>query len=199
MRQEATKALYQHWHDICRGSIIPDRNDLEPSQIGHLLRDVFILGVDSHFTWRYRVAGTRLTAFAGRELRDEIFESWWCQPDRRDANRLLTGVANDSMPVVMGLKALGNDDQLYEVEGLLLPLRHGGKSGLRMIGGFFPSSKAASRLGLKIVELKLLSLRTIDHTKETPPKFGVEPIDLELIMARRTSFRVIEGGLSNDH
>jgi hypothetical protein len=196
MRHVATKALYQHWHDICRGSIIPDRNDLEPSLIGHLLRDVFILGVDHHGNWRYRVAGTRLTAFAGRELRDENFETWWNKDDRTDAHRILSGVANDSMPVVMGMKARAHDESAYEMEGLLLPLRHGGRSGMRMVGGFFPAPTTANRLGLKILDLKLLSLRTIDYSKPPLPAFGTEPDNLEVILARRTAFRVIEGGLT---
>jgi hypothetical protein len=197
MRHVATKALYQHWQDICRGNIIPDRNDLDPSQIGHLLRDVFILGVDHHGCWRYRVAGTRLTGFAGRELRDESFDTWWSGDDKRDAHRLLSAVANDALPVVIGMKARGHDENLYEVEGLILPLRHGGRSGMRMIGGFFPSSATANRLGLRIVDFKLLSLRTIDPSKPVIPMFGREPDNLELILSRRTSFRVIEGGLNN--
>jgi hypothetical protein len=197
MRQLATKSLYQHWHDMCRGSIIPDRNDLDPAQIGHLLRDIFILGADHHGNWRYRVAGTRLTSLAGRELRDETFDTWWSNDDRKDTSRLLSGVSSDNVPVVLGLKARGHDDQNYEIEGLLLPLRHGGRSGLRMIGGFFPAQTTANRLGLKIIDLKILSLRTIDPSKPPLQAFGVEPDNLDMIMARRTSFRVIDGGLQN--
>ncbi len=196
MRQQATKALYQNWRDICRGSIIPDRNDLDPSQIGHLLRDVFILGIDPAGIWRYRVAGTRLTTLAGRELRDEPFERWWRAEDRLDANRLLSTVASDGLPVITGVKAIGQDQLHYDIEGLLLPLRHGGKSGLRMMGGLFPSIQTASKLGLRIEQICLMSLRTLDMTATPAAAFGTPPANLDAIMARRTSLRVIEGGLS---
>jgi hypothetical protein len=195
MRHAATKALYKHWHELCRGSIIPDRNDLDPTEIGHILRDVFILGTDSNGAWRYRVAGTRMTGLAGRELRDEAFENWWRTDDKRDAARLLSASAQDSVPVVLGIKGAGNNGTGYELEGVILPLRHGGRTGLRMLGGFFPSVTTANTIGLRLVDLGLLSLRTLDPAKQPIAAFGVEPDNLDVIMARRTSFRVIEGGL----
>jgi hypothetical protein len=194
MRQQATKALYNHWRSLCRGAIIPDRNDLDPSQIGHLLRDVFILGADASGVWRYRVAGTRLTAFACRELKDEPFERWWRAEDRMDANRLLAATANDVLPVITGVKGFGKDQRHHDLEGLLLPLRHGGRTRLRMMGGFFPSPETAGRIGLTIDEMGLLSLRTLDMTTATAAVFGSAPANLDAIVARRSNFRVIEGG-----
>jgi hypothetical protein len=195
MRQQATKALYTHWRGLCRGAVIPDRNDLDPAQIGHLLRDVFILGADPAGVWRYRVAGTRLTALAGRELKDEPFERWWRAGDRIDANRLLTAAANDALPVIAGVKGFGKDQRHYDLEGLLLPLRHGGRTRLRMMGGFFPSPETAGKIGLRIEELGLLSLRTLDMTAATASVFGTAPANLDAMVARRSNFRVIEGGL----
>jgi hypothetical protein len=195
MRQKTTQALYDYWQTLCRGKIIPDRNELDPSKLAPLLQDVFILGADHAGSWRYRVAGTRLSAFAGRELRDEPFERWWRSGDRLDANRLISGVANDSVPLVGGITGHGADQRNHDFEVLLLPLRHGGKSKVRMLGGLFPSGGTAGKLNLQIEDFGILSIRTLFSTNEKAPRLGMTPDNLEAIMDRRRNLRVIEGGL----
>jgi hypothetical protein len=196
MRQTSSRALFEHWKGLCRGTVVPDRNDLDPAAIGAVLQDVFILGADSRNQWQYRVAGTRLSAFAQRELRDEPFERWWRAQDRMDALRMLRGAAQDNTAIVGGISGRGpeNDNHMFEL--LLLPLRHGGRPGLRMLGGLFPSSAVASRYGVQIDSLGLLSIRTLSTMSQEKHIFGREPADLMTSLERRRSFRVIEGGQS---
>jgi hypothetical protein len=195
MRQKTTQALYDYWQTLCRGQIVPDRNDLDPSKLAPLLQDVFILGADHIGSWRYRVAGTRLSSFAGRELRDEPFERWWRSVDRLDANRLISGVANDSVPLVGGITGHGADQCNHDFEVLLLPLRHGGRNKLRMLGGLFPSTGTAEKLNLQIEDFGILSIRTLFSAGNQSPKFGTAPDNLDAIVDRRRALRVIEGGL----
>lgn len=194
MRHDGSRALYSHWKSLCRGNVIPDRNDLEPAQIGHLLQDVFILGADLDGSWNYRVAGTRLSAFAGRELREEGFERWWRAADRIDASRIVSNVAQDACPMVGGVKALGMDEQMHDCELILLPLRHGGRNRLRLLGGLFPMPATASKIGLQIEEMGLVSIRTLDEQTTPAVSFGEPVVGIASLLERRRSFRLIEGG-----
>ncbi len=194
MRHDGSRALFSHWKSLCRGPVIPDRNDLEPSEIGHLLQDVFILGADLDGSWNYRVAGTRLSAFAGRELREESFGRWWRATDRMDAARMVASVAQDSCPLVGGVRARGTDQQSYDYELMLLPLRHGGRNRLRLLGGLFPMPATIGKVGLQIEEMGLLSIRMIDSVVSSTATFGVPAVNVASLLDRRRSFRLIAGG-----
>jgi hypothetical protein len=196
MRHPASKALYEHWNSLSYGSAVPDRNDLDPAEIGAILQDIFILGARPGGPWLYRVAGTRLSAFARRELKDEAFDHWWRALDRRDARRIVDGIAEDNAPLVGGVVGIAPDMTSHDFELLLLPLRHGGRPGLRMLGGLFPSQATANRIGVKIAELGLLSIRTLMPVGPAAPVFGKPVADLGGALERRRSLRVIQGGAS---
>ncbi len=195
MRQFASKKLFAHWSEVKRGPASPDRNDLDPSALGAILQDVFILGAEPGGPWRYRVAGTRLAGFANRELRDEPFERWWSGSDRRDVGRMLDSVVEEDAPLVGGTYGTSNDQMRYEFELVLLPLRHGGRSGLRMLGGFFPAVGTLRRHGLTIDEMGLVSLRALQSQGEGAVTFGRITPSGDRAAERRRAFRVIEGGM----
>jgi hypothetical protein len=196
MRQVASKTLYTHWSDVKRGQASPDRNDLDPSALGAILQDVFILGAEPGGPWRYRVAGTRLAGFANRELRDEPFERWWNAGDRRDLGRMLQSVVDEDAPLVGGAYGTSTDQLRYEFELVLLPLRHGGRSGLRMLGGFFPATGTLRRHGLLVDEMGLVSLRALQRQGEGAITFGRAAPSGDMAAERRRAFRVIEGGMT---
>ncbi len=196
MRQVASKVLYAHWSDVKRGAASPDRNDLDPSALGSILQDVFILGTEPGGAWRYRVAGTRLTGYANRELRDEPFDRWWSAGDRRDLTRMLESVVAEDAPLVGGASGLSPDQELHEFELVLLPLRHGGRTGLRMLGGFFPAASTVRRHGLQIEEMGLVSLRSLQRQGEGAVTFGKSSPSGDAAIERRRAFRVIDGGIS---
>ena len=196
MRHVASKLLFAHWSEAKRGPAAPDRNDLDPGAVGAILQDVFILGAEPAGAWRYRVAGTRLSGYANRELRGETFDRWWCAPDRRDVQRMLAGVAADDAPLVGGVFGLAEGVR-HEFELVLLPLRHGGRSGLRMLGGLFPAAATARRISLQVEEIGLVSLRGLGRQGADRPAFGQREQGADLSLQRRRAFRVIEGGAAN--
>lgn len=196
MRQVSSKLLYAHWSEVKRGHASPDRNDLDPSALGAILQDVFILGAEPGGSWRYRVAGTRLTGYANRELRDEPFDRWWCAADRRDLTRMLESVVAEDAPLVGGASGTCPDQLRHEFELVLLPLRHGGRAGLRMLGGFFPAAGTVRRPGLQIEEMGLVSLRAFQKQGEGAIPFGKAAQSSDAAAERRRAFRVIEGGIS---
>ena len=52
------------------GNIWPERSDIQPSACPDILGDMFILDINN-IGCRYRLAGTRLCAMHGRELKNE--------------------------------------------------------------------------------------------------------------------------------
>ncbi len=78
--------------------------------------------------WRYRVAGTRLLAYADRDLRGEAYTAWWRPEDRADMARLLATTAEDKTPVVGGVRAVAVRGERHELEPhppASAPRRHG--------------------------------------------------------------------------
>ncbi len=194
MRQALTKLLHGHWRDLSRHGAPPDRNDLDPSVIAAALQDVFILGRGSDGEWRYRVAGTRLSAYADRDLRGEVFTGWWRPEDRFDIARLLISAAEDKVPAVGGVRGLGARGEPHDLEFILLPLRHGGLDGLRMAGGLFPAAETARIYDVRLSELSVLSLRSLHDLPAGAEAFGQPRANIEQLVERRRGLRVIEGG-----
>ncbi len=195
MRHQASRTLHAYWDSLRRGPVLPDRNDIDPSVMGRLLQDVFILGRTSDSLWLYRVAGTRLTGFAARDLKDDFFLRWWRPEDRADIARTLGAVSRESVAMVGGVDGTDAQGHCHEMELLLLPLRYGGRAGTRIIGGLFPSPRTAQHMGISFDEIGLLSLRSLSAVQAPgAPVFGQPRADIDALVDRRRGWRVIEGG-----
>jgi hypothetical protein len=206
MRHHASRTLHDYWDSLRNGLVLPDRNDLDPAVMGRLLQDVFILGTINEQTpasdpaWMYRVAGTRLTSFAGRDLKDDLFLRWWRPEDRADVSRTVRIVADESVAMVGGVDGTDAKGGRHDMEMLLLPLRHGGKTCIRIIGGLFPSARTAQHMGLNFAEIGLLSLRSLSAVNAPgapvfgQPRYDFALHDFESANERRSNWRVIEGG-----
>jgi hypothetical protein len=200
MRQEATRELFAYWTTLKAGRNAPERSALDPSMIRSLLRDMFILARGPGQTWHYRLAGTRLTALAGRELRGLNFDAWWSVPDRRDVGRMLATVATDATPLVAGVEATAIEANSVDAELLLLPLCHEGHLGERVLGGLFPGAESMKHAAWHADRLSLVSLRIVgaesafrtSARKGIPPNLPSAPRDMAVV--RRQGLRVIAGG-----
>ncbi len=194
MRQKSTQKVFAHWAELVRKDAPPDRNDIDPAAIAGALQDIFILGRGADGIWRYRVAGTRLLAYADRDLRGEAYTAWWRPEDRADMARLLATTAEDKTPVVGGVRAVAVRGERHELELILLPLRHGGMDGMRMLGGLFPGPETTRLYDVRLDNLAVASLRCIADVARETQVFGRRPADLDQMVERRHGLRVIEGG-----
>src|SRR5690606_38903850 len=91
MRHEGTTDLFRYWNRLRDGRPAPKRTEIEPADIKTLLADTFILEKDVRGEAVFRLAGTRLCAIFGRELKGFAFTSLWAQKDERVAARLIHG------------------------------------------------------------------------------------------------------------
>ena len=88
MKLDGSIALFQYWNRLRAGRAAPKRTEIEPADIKTLLADTFILEKDARGEAVFRLAGTRLCASYGRELKGFAFASLWKEKDQRMIARL---------------------------------------------------------------------------------------------------------------
>ena len=95
MKQASSRELFGHWADQRGKRGAPERGEIEPSAIRRALGDVFILKFDRRAGHPFRLAGTRVCALFGRELKNEPFLNLWPEETRAQVAQLLSVVADE--------------------------------------------------------------------------------------------------------
>src|SRR4029077_1489463 len=138
MKHATSRELYDYWDRLRRGQPAPHRSDIEPSDIRRILADTFILEVPARETYAIRLAGTRICALYGREIKGPNFLDLWTSDDRQAIATLAAAVSTDAAAAVLSLEGHTARRRTLACELLLLPLRHG-KSGYdRVLGSLAP-------------------------------------------------------------
>jgi hypothetical protein len=139
MKHPSSRALFEHWNERRGGRLAPERSEIEPAAIRKALGDTFML--ECGFDWtRFRIAGTRLCALFGRELKGESFIKLW-QPTAQTAIReLFVIVVEEKVGVVASASGATRDDMLLPVqlELTLLPLAAPIRGDARVMGALAP-------------------------------------------------------------
>lgn len=189
MKHAASRMLHAHWDGLRGARAAPERGEIEPGEIRHILADSFILEIDPHArTAHVRLAGTRICALFGRELKGASFAALWGPRPAAEPWRLVETVVEETAGLVAGLSGRTSEGDGLELEMLLLPLRHRGRTHARLIGAL-SAGRVPDWIGLRALEgLETVSLRVlvpgIAEPLEPPP-----PI-------RRHGFVVHQGGLA---
>jgi hypothetical protein len=176
LKHSSIQELFDYWN-VRRGRRpVPDRGDIEPGAIRRVLADTFILSFEERTGHPFRVAGTRVCAMFGRELKNEAFLGLWAVESRALARDLLAIVADEAVGLVAGVTGAGADGVERALELLLLPLSHAGATDSRVLGALAPTDGAH---WLGEVTLGLLTLGTLRYvgpermtgreTRDTPP------------------------------
>jgi hypothetical protein len=191
MKHAPTKALYAYWDKLRAGRSAPDRSDMDPGAIRTLLGDVFLLelgGKDRHVV---RLAGTRICTLLGRELKGRPFAEGFAAEDWGDLFALLDGVAGSAVPAVAGIIGETEDGRTLDLELLVLPLRHRGRTHARLLGSLTAADWPYWAGSHALVRLRLVSTRYL-----TPEPGG--EIDLLTASLRATGgpLRLLPGGRS---
>lgn len=134
MKHAASRELYTYWQERCRGRPAPERVEIEPGAIRQVLSETFILALDDAAGYPFRLAGTRLCALLGRELKGKSFVSLWDQPSRRSILGLLTILKDELIGTVAGVSAKSAHGDPVDLELLLLPLSASRPSLARTMG-----------------------------------------------------------------
>jgi hypothetical protein len=162
----ATRDLHAYWNALRGARSAPERREIDPSAIRGVLADTFILEVDRRGRYPIRISGARTNCLFARELRGDAFVDLWRPNDRSEITAMLGSVAEQASAIVAGVSSNRNSAQPLELELLLLPLRHHGKTHARILGALFPVS-LPSWIGLiPAGALNLLSLRVLGRADD---------------------------------
>ena len=132
MKNATTRALHAYWDRLRAGRAAPERGDLDPGAIRTLLGDVFLLEMDGQARHTVRLAGTRICTLLGHEWKGRPFDGPFPDGDRREIHKLLDGVCAAAAPVVAGVTGETADGRQIDLELLMLPLRHRGRTHARL-------------------------------------------------------------------
>jgi hypothetical protein len=161
MKHQSTRVVFDYWNKKRGTRVAPERADIDPTEIRHALSDTFMLAADFVDQLRFRLAGTRVCALFGREIKGEVFASLWSEASREAIEDVLAVVTHEANGAVAGLTARAEDGAEADLELLLLPLAHGGHARIRALGVLTPTVTPYWIGAKPVVELELGTLRHI--------------------------------------
>lgn len=138
MKHPANREFYSYWDERRAGAAAPERSDLEPDQVRHLLADIFVLSYDALAGYPFRVAGTRMCALLGRDLKGRSFTDLFRADDRDEVQDILGIVAEETLATVAGLTTQASDGTRVHLELLLLPFSTRSHSPVSLTGLLAP-------------------------------------------------------------
>ncbi len=190
MKQRTTQTLFAYWNEVRAGRIAPRRFEIEPSRIGSILSETFILERISTLehsglaavppasstqprpelrsAYRYRLAGTKLCEQFGDDFRGQDFLDDWDLDDRATLEQTLNGMSERGGVGVMTFEASTNPGagrassrKRLTFEALLLPLVHTTDSLDRFLGCMSPIDEPAWLGSERLVDKALLRCELI--------------------------------------
>ncbi len=174
MKSASTSKLFAYWNERRGSRLAPERGDIEPGAIREVLGDSFIVAFDPEADHPFRLAGTRVCALFGRELKGEPFVQLWDQASRKILREMTATVADEAVGLIAGAKARTAQGSNTDLELLLLPLYHRGKMHVRLLGLLVPVEAPYWAGTEHIVTLTLGAMRHLGPAIETisAPRFA---------------------------
>jgi hypothetical protein len=169
MKHPSIRELFDYWN-LRRGTRpAPDRADIEPGAIRRVLADTFILSFDAAKGHPFRIAGTRVCAAFGRELKSDGFLDLWTADSRPLARDLLTAVSDEAVGAVASARGTSTLGSTHDLELLLLPLTHRGRTDARVLGALAPRTTAHWLGSGTLCKLTLGTFRYLGSAGRTEP------------------------------
>jgi hypothetical protein len=177
MKHPSNQQFFAYWDEKRAGARAPDRSEIEPEAVRELLPDIFVLSCDSAARFPFRVAGTRLCALLGRDLKDRSFLELFIGDGRRELRDIITVVTEEMLAAVAGITATSENGTPAQLELLLLPFSHRAHAPLSLTGLLAPFENGHG--GLR--DFKLTSWRYLGH----PPAERLVPRALRKLRVAR--------------
>jgi hypothetical protein len=138
MKHPSSREFFAYW-DAKRGDArAPDRSEIEPGAVRELLGDIFVLSYDNEAGYPFRVAGTRVSALLGRDLKDVSFSAQFAPDSRGEIEDVISHVAEEMLAAIAGLTATSDDGRTAHLELLLLPFNNRAHAPISLTGLLAP-------------------------------------------------------------
>lgn len=193
MKHTSSRELFGYWTEKRGARPAPERNEIEPAAIRRALGDVFILSFDRAADHPFRLAGTRVCALFGRELRDLPFLGLWDTESRGTLSELMASVVDEAVGTVASANAATAEGWGQALELLMLPLRNRDGAPSRVIGVLAPLTVPFWLGAAHLDHMTLGTVRHLDPALASPSAARLVP-GAEVTRGQHGVFVVHEGG-----
>lgn len=166
MKHPSSREFFAYWDRMRGNAPAPDRSDVEPSAVRELLGDIFVLSYDAEAGYPFRVAGTRVCALLGRDVKDRSFSALFTTEARREIEDMIAVVAEETLPAIAGITATSDSGETAHLELLLLPFSARAHAPVSLTGVLAPFE---SELG-KLENFGLTSYRYLHRQEKLLPR-----------------------------
>jgi hypothetical protein len=166
MKHPSNREFFAYWDGKRAHARAPDRSDIDPNAVRELLGDIFVLSYDHEIGFPFRVAGTRVCALLGRDLKDQSFSALFATESRREIEDIVTYVAEEMLPAIAGLTATAEDGSRAHLELLLLPFNNRAHAPISLTGLLAPFESELTTLR----DFELTSWRYLHRQEKLVPR-----------------------------
>ena len=157
MKHPSNRDFFAYWDERRGFGRAPDRSDIEPAAVRELLGDIFVLSCDAEAGFPFRMAGTRLCALLGGDVKNQSFPAHFAPQGRGEIEEIVTIVCEEMLPAIAGIKAPSPDDSTAHLELLLLPFNTRAHEPISLTGLLAPFGQIQGPLGpLEIVSWRYM-------------------------------------------
>lgn len=161
MKLTASRSIVAYWNEIRGMDPAPTRAALKPGPISGLLPDLFILHREKDGTPVFRLAGTRVCALVGRELRQQPFATLFSADQAHRVRMLVQNVTERLRPLTIAVHAGAHDMDPVELEMVLLPVLEENHDSRVILGVMAPVNRNPSTLLSALPEFTLGAIEAI--------------------------------------
>ncbi len=134
-----SRLLFRTWESLRASAPCPARNSFRLDTVKSIVPQLFILDFLPHSnTFRYRLAGTGLTEFYGRDMTRADLLAGWDQFERQMQLRVLRNAQLRLQPALIRTRHFTAQGQDFGAEMIALPFSTGDGRDNQLIGGLFP-------------------------------------------------------------
>jgi hypothetical protein len=166
MKHPSSREFFAYWDRVRGEASAPDRTDMQPGAVRRLLGDIFVLSYDADRGHRFRVAGTRVCALLGCDLKEQSFCALFAAPCRAEIDQIIAAVAEETLPAIAGLTATTQGGGRTHLELLLLPFHTRAHAPVSLTGLLAPFESTGPLAG----DLTLTSWRYLHRPQKIVPR-----------------------------
>ena len=166
MKHPSSREFFAYWDGKRARARAPDRSEIEPHAVRNLLGDIFVLSCEAEAGFPFRVAGTRVCALFGTDVKDKSFSTLFAPASRREIEDIISAVAEDMLPAIAGLTATSQDAAQTHLELLLLPFAARAHTPISLTGVLAPFETPQG----PISDLRLTSWRYLHQPEKIIPR-----------------------------
>ena len=166
MKHPSSREFFAYWDGKRADARAPDRSEIEPGAVRELLGDIFVLSYDASAGYPFRVAGTRICALFGHDVKDKSFSALFAKESQGEIEEIIAAVTEETLPAIAGITATSQNGALAHLELLLLPFNTRAHTPISLTGVLAPFEDHHDALGA----LELTSWRYLHLPQKLVPR-----------------------------